>query len=145
MVQGVAQPKRVGVGDRVEQRIAHPEGRTRLPARGPQVGPVSVLEGGHQRFEKRHPASVAAVAEHSNGDPDSPRYIQRRLVQLRVLPARRASVAAPGAGSSVGLAHARPVGGGNGGTTPLPWAAVLRSSVSVMRFRSDPPTRMRSE
>ncbi len=119
-VHGVAQPKRVGVGGRVEQRIARPEGRTRPPARGPQVGPVSVLERGNQWFEKRYPASAAAAAEHRNGDPDSPRYVQRRLVQLRVLPARRASGAAPGAGSSVGLAHARPVGGGNGGTTPLP-------------------------
>ncbi len=71
--------------------------------------------------------------------------IERGFVQLRILPARRSRVAMPRAACPVSPAHARPVGGGKGGTTPLPCAPVLRSSVSVMRFRSEPPIRARSE
>ena len=88
---------------------------------------------------------MTVFPERGDRQAHSPGDVQRGFVELRILPARWSRVAMPCAACPMNPAHARPVGGGKGGTTPLPCAPVLRSSVSVMRFRSEPPISARSE
>lgn len=144
-VDRVAQAERVGTRRHVEHGITCPE-RGACPAGGGQeIGAIPILEGRHERLEERDPAFVTMIPEPGDRQANPAGDVQRGFVELRILPARRSRVAASRAVSPVSPAHARPVGGGKGGTTPLPCAPELRSSVSVMRFRSEPPIRTRSE
>ena len=144
-IDGVAQLEHVGARRHVEHGITCPE-RGTCPAGGSQeIGAVSILEGRRERLEERDPAFVTMVAKSGDRQAHPAGDVQGGFVELRILPAGRSRVATPPAGCPVSSAHARPVGGGKGGTTPLPCAPVLRSSVSVMRFRSEPPMRARSE
>ena len=157
-IDGVPEPPRLVGRPRVQDGIARTECGPGPPGRDQEIGAVAVLEDRHQRLQEGHPALVAQAAERRRrrrAPAGPPRGRPRRgpgPASAGARPSgedsrtdgdRRGSACSPWPGTR--QVHARPVGGGNGGTTPLPAAVVLRSSVSVMRLRSEPAIRIRSE
>ncbi len=142
-VDGVAQ-RQCLLHAGVEQGVACAERGARAAGGRLQIDAVAVLERRNERLEERQPAPLVERPERIEHGAGAPRDDERGFVQLRILPPWRFRSAPGGSRGAPAGRHARPGGAGNGGTTPLP-CPLLRSTVSVMRFRSDPATRMRSE